>query len=735
MRGADIYRSARLASIFTRAILSIVVLRKIMLILTILCLSMHAANIGSDSTLTRFLYQQVAHDGDRIAGFASIEAGFLLLDGNTTATFDSVLPVSGSVALNGGTLYLKQDFILHELAAWTTLGNILGNNHTFELSPMIMTVPAATAQENISCVGLLITEIGVGGRVTTHSWSSDSQFIAVGFSSTGGPTNLLRIYQFNGSMLTLKQSLNPESETRTINAARWHPSLPLLAIAREATSTASNREVLIYSYDAGTNTLTLQSGLNLNVNVYTCSWSPDGNFLAIASASTNRPLSVYAVTSGGVISGPVATVNLGSGRTVDRTALDWSSAGDYIGVGLNQNAGTELRVYKFNGSSLVLDADNSTLPSDYNRNVTTLDFSPIDGDVFLVGLQGATNKLHTVLLTPGNPVGTGSLSELSAAATDNAVVRAAQINPTATCIAVGWSNGVFKNYSFNSSTYAIVQTFSRSVGNSVESVWWSPDGRFVSHGGSNNMLSIYQGQSGNIIQFPNKCVTFTDLNLVLNNDVIFQNCCITFQGQSSITGNGYALSLRPTCSFTVGSNSSLLIRDIDLNNISDNRLQNTDSTSTYSFKDVKLVLDGNFTLTQGRFDVIGELDIVGNGYSFRYQSDQVCTVSSNAKLIIDDGVTFSYAPRIASNSLLNMADNTALLRLQGGSLYATSTGLRLLKGNFEVDGFSSLISDATSSANGILFGDGALVNNNVNIHLLPAAELNISKGYVGYRNV
>lgn len=701
------------------------------------CMNTQAmTTIGSDSVLTRFLTTQIAFDGYRIAGFASIEAGLGLLSMQTTATWDSVLPMSGGLAINGGTLYLKQDFIFHENAAWYSLGDIIGNNHVMELSPMIMTVPGASVQQNISCVGLLINDFAVGGNVNTHSWSSDGQFIAVGFDSTGSPANLLRIYQFDGTNLTLKQSLNPEGETVTINAVRWHPSLSLLAVARLTTATPANREVLIYSYDGNTNTLTLQSGLNLNADVYTCSWRPQGDYLAIVSATTNVPLAAYLVTSGGVISGAAAaSTNLGSGRSVDRTALDWSATGTYIGVGLDQNVSTELRVFAFTGSAFILDADNSTLPAEFQHTVSTLDFSPVEGDVLMVGLQGATAKLHTVLHTEGNPAGTGSLTDLSSGATDNSIVRSAMWSPTATCIAVGWNNGNFKAYSFDANTDAITETFARAVGNRVESVGWSPDGSYVSHGGYNGMLSIYNGQSGSLIRFPNRCVTFTDLHLVLNNDVTFQNCCITFKGQSSITGNQHVLSLLPTCSFTVGSNSSLLLKEITLTNIDNNRLNSADSTSTYSFRDVKMVLDGNFTLTQGRFDVVGVLDIAGNGNSFIYQSDQVCTVSSNAKLIIDDGVTFSYAPRIASNSLLNMADKTSFLKLQSGSLYATSTGLRLLKGNFEVDGLSSLISDATTSANGILFGDGVSVTNNMNIHMFPAAKLNISKGFVRYRNV
>ena len=50
---------------------------------------------------------------NRLNGFAAFENGFSLENRVTTCTFDALFPVSGTVNINGGNLYLNQDVILH----------------------------------------------------------------------------------------------------------------------------------------------------------------------------------------------------------------------------------------------------------------------------------------------------------------------------------------------------------------------------------------------------------------------------------------------------------------------------------------------------------------------------------------------------------------------------------------------------------------------------------------------
>jgi len=102
---------------------------------------------------------------------------------------------------------------------------------------------------------------------------------------------------------------------------------------------------------------------------------------------------------------------------------------------------------------------------------------------------------------------------------------------------------------------------------------------------------------------------------------------------------------------------------------------------------------------------------------------------------LENNVTFNYDPPVASNALLILDAPTAEIRLNGATLHATTTGLRLTKGVFSMDRLSTLSSEATVAAEAIIFGDGVDAANNVNIQGLPAENLNITQGIVVFDNV
>src|SRR5688572_6029613 len=116
-------------------------MKRIILFLLLPYSFLQAANIGSDTAVTRFNTQQIVQNGDRIAGFAALAGGFALSGNGSIGTFDSFFSVSGDIALNFGTLILSQDLIINNITAINTLGNIIGNNHIMEFAPFISCVP------------------------------------------------------------------------------------------------------------------------------------------------------------------------------------------------------------------------------------------------------------------------------------------------------------------------------------------------------------------------------------------------------------------------------------------------------------------------------------------------------------------------------------------------------------------------------------------------------------------
>ena len=217
---------------------------------------------------------------------------------------------------------------------------------------------------------------------------------------------------------------------------------------------------------------------------------------------------------------------------------------------------------------------------------------------------------------------------------------------------------------------------------------------------------------------------FGELKLFLHSNVLLKDCSITFTGSSLINGRGNCLTLNSSCTIIVDSNASLLIEDITIVDVNGSNIQCTDSTSTITLKNVEWILDGDFTFAAGRFGVLKDFTVVGDGYTFAYETDQVSTVSTYGRFILDNGVTFSYKPPTASRELLVLHASTSELILNGATLHSTATGIRLTTGRLIIDRASEFSSDASVAAEAIGLAS------NLSVQWFPAATLDITQGIV-----
>lgn len=219
------------------------------------------------------------------------------------------------------------------------------------------------------------------------------------------------------------------------------------------------------------------------------------------------------------------------------------------------------------------------------------------------------------------------------------------------------------------------------------------------------------------------CV-FSDLKVFLHANLTFEDCNITFSGDSILNGRGCSLTLGESCTLVIATNSSLLIEDITIKGLEGTKIHCTDSLSTISFHNVELVLDDDYSFTVGKFDVLKDLLIIGDGSSFIYQTDQVSTVSTNGRFILDNGVTFSYDPPVASRELLVLHESTSEFIVNGATLHSTSTGMRLSTGRFIIDRASILSNEGSVDAEAISFASS------LDVQWLPAANLDFSQGII-----
>ena len=115
-------------------------------LLSFLAIPLFGVVKGSDSSVSvesNYTFPSVDTD-NKILGFGWFKNGFSLEDAATTCTFDSVYPVSGTVDLNGGTIYLNQDLIFKNITTLSGAGSVLGNGHIIELCESIESFPANT---------------------------------------------------------------------------------------------------------------------------------------------------------------------------------------------------------------------------------------------------------------------------------------------------------------------------------------------------------------------------------------------------------------------------------------------------------------------------------------------------------------------------------------------------------------------------------------------------------------
>ncbi|MCX5921739.1 MAG: hypothetical protein NTX86_00180 [Candidatus Dependentiae bacterium] len=260
--------------------------------------------------------------------------------------------------------------------------------------------------------------------------------------------------------------------------------------------------------------------------------------------------------------------------------------------------------------------------------------------------------------------------------------------------------------------------------------------------GTNTYLANAGSFNGNTnaIILPQQVTTFTTSGAIVigNADLVFNsnvtlNGLLTFTNSCVVEGGGYILDVTAG-GIAVGRNSSaVLLKNMILKNASGNRFYCIDNTGTFSLENVTWVLDANYSFTQGTLQIFDEVKITGLNRIFAYASTQTMVINSNSTLFFDTTMTFSYAA--TANNVVLFDDNTAFLHLYETTLFVSNAGLNLTKGSLVIDGQCSVISTATSAAQGISFGDNILPANNLMTMVLAESGLNIKSGFLVYQNV
>ena len=684
-----------------------------------------SVDIGSDTVVNKFTSQQILNNGDRIAGSSCLLSGFMLKNSLVSAIFDSNFPVIGDIALEGGLLSLNRDLILRDVSAIQTLGSIVGNKHVLEISSSVQRFPETQAENSTcgyeSCDISYVTNINASYDILSCDWSFDDNFIVVALE--GDESKNLKIYEFDGSILTLKDS-EQIGEESSVNSVSWHPSDYLFAVGANA-----GNELSVYQVNANTGALTKKMGINMS-DVNAVDWHPSGNWIAVGEENSSREVAIYAVDSQGNINAiPVSVYN--TSDNVEKNALRWNSDGSYLVAGLDSNSTAEILVFAF-------DQETETITLDVSLNesysVHAVAWSNVFPNFLAVGLY--TNSGEMLKVYEFDSVD-HTLVQRAAKSDIGDYVWSLDWHPNSNCLALGRDGKTgydFRIYYFDSSDYSLNQITGYELGNNdVRCVKWSHSGSYVTQGCDNNNLYVYSAPS--CASSVASSIEFTDLHISLCGNIALDNSQIIFKGESVIDGNGNIFDLSGTSTIIIDSNASLCLKDISLKGMLNSNIYCTDHTSTLLVDNCRWLMEVDYDFNAGHLDILHDFEIIGSGYNFSYKTDQRSTILANSRLILHDGVTFSYIPTLADKNLIDLFNSTSDIILRGATLFCSSIGLRLTKGNLIVERKSFLECDGSNYAEAICFGDGASADNDLHIETIGAANLEVSSGYVVYDNI
>lgn len=233
----------------------------------------------------------------------------------------------------------------------------------------------------------------------------------------------------------------------------------------------------------------------------------------------------------------------------------------------------------------------------------------------------------------------------------------------------------------------------------------------------------------------------------------------SFSGDSVLSGNSNIISSLCSDGIVLRPNSNLLIKDTVIYGLSGSKIRCLTDDSTITLQNVKCMFDEDFTFSRGALIIVDNVEFLGNGKKFIYQSSMTTTIKDNSILTLGNNFTFSYDPISNSKKLLEFEALDSSIFLNGGNLYSSSNGLNLEKGSLVVGQESNIIIEEREWVNatitdtydfdgitytnydytygfsgGISFGNN-ISENDFKVNLLSGVKLNINNGTLYYKNV
>lgn len=713
-------------------------------------------------------------------GFGWFKNGFTFEDATASCTFDSVYPLSGPIDLNGGSLYLASDLLLHNNITWTGFGSLYGNYHLLDLCKTVTFFASPSQQQIFNDVSISMhTDMRISGSALFQ-----------GSSLLDGNNNILKfndggyLLVDTGATLTLKDMTLAHVEARKICCLDDSSRLALENVTLLLSNDYSFTQGSMYLMDEvvfdGAHTFSYQSNQTSTIAYAAHLKIEDGLILSLGKDEQDSAEPLYFEGSLSSINFQNSTllvhdegVNFTRGIvSIDRNVnFDVYSSSTMQGLICgNQNEVGDILLQFFPSSNLNFKRGHITF------NGTNADVITSAGNATLVRYDNTIVQLNQNLIASEVDIFSYPMAQFYAADDSSFIFEGCRFRFADSAFQM--TNRMFNQfvamYAGNDQTF--IEIGSLGTYNVIQNT----DNIIYGNGDLTGPVSLYDSDAELILKLDG----VIDDNVYINNGKLFikkdiyfapnrffhgpgiveiDNCIVslgekdlsitdtivwngdnghvclnsnvslsatwTFQGNCTLSGNGNSLDLRNGGNLVVDSDASLIIKHMRVEGISGNNIKCINDSSSITFNDVALIQDSDYSFTTGSF-LFKDYNLFSGAYTFSYESNQTSTIEQNAQLKVADNMRFVVGKQVSVESTepLYFEHDTSTLMFENASLVVNGFGVNWTNGIVAFNRNVEIEIHSTTTSNGMIIGNG-LSSGNMYIDFYPSSVITYKQGH------
>lgn len=206
----------------------------------------------------------------------------------------------------------------------------------------------------------------------------------------------------------------------------------------------------------------------------------------------------------------------------------------------------------------------------------------------------------------------------------------------------------------------------------------------------------------------------------------------TFTNDCELVGGGHILDLTGGGRLVIDAHSTLRLHDLVLKGVVGQSVECLSDTSVLELNNVQWAQSASYTFATGSINVLGK-NVLEGAYSFTYDSSQTSTIQAESRLALKNDMALWIGRKLAVGYVepLYFVDNTSVLDLNNCSFVVTATGMSVTRGKVELNGGVSFSSLALAPAQGLELGDG-VAGHDITYQYGSGGSLQFKSGWLVY---